>query len=525
MHRLHRRIEDLLVEGEFATQTQIEKARQISETTQMTVVDVLMDQGVIDWQTRAAILRLKSVLKSMPAALNIAAGSEAEVEWLLYHSHQISRDDFSQLLKAHPEDRQTLIQTLHNMGVLDRDRLAALSVLPEQKNEDARAEAGIRLGDLLIEHGDITRAQLDSALSEMQKTGKRLGETLVDQGALTRSKLKRSCRLQKKLVAMAFGSVMAFSHAVPAAEFTGPATGPAAGAKSRAAQTVQVAKLVDLGEGSGTIKKVLKKGYPELRHKLDKALQADLNNKLRELGLAGAAKNGSLAVTLVDVTDADNPRMASVNGDNMMYAASLPKIAILLGAFEGAKAGKLKLDKHNREQLTRMIRNSSNTAATEMYHKVGPEYLAKVLQSDSYRLYDEQHDGGLWVGKEYGKGRAWKRDPINNFSHGATAMQTARFLYMMETGQLASPEYSLQMKDMMSKPAIKHKFVKGLESNRPGSKIYRKSGSWRNYHADCAIIERDGRRYIAVAIAEAKQGGSWLSRLIVGLDDVIFSRA
>ena len=79
------------------------------------------------------------------------------------------------------------------------------------------------------------------------------------------------------------------------------------------------------------------------------------------------------------------------------------------------------------------------------------------------------------------------------------------------------------MKEILSKPAINHKFVKGLNSVHPASEIFRKSGSWRQFHADSAIVERDGRRYIAVALAEDPKGGQWLSKLIVEMDKLIFS--
>lgn len=72
------------------------------------------------------------------------------------------------------------------------------------------------------------------------------------------------------------------------------------------------------------------------------------------------------------------------------------------------------------------------------------------------------------------------------------------------------------------KSSINHKFLRGLNEGRPGSKLFRKSGSWGNYHADSAIIERNGRKYIAVALANNPMGGQWLSQLIVGLDDIIF---
>lgn len=263
--------------------------------------------------------------------------------------------------------------------------------------------------------------------------------------------------------------------------------------------------------------------YPDLSSSIDGSLQLSLKKSLNKLGLSKPASNKKLALTLVDITDEDNPKVAAVNGTEMMYAASLPKIAILLGAFERIENGTMKLDKQNRELLTRMIRNSSNSAATAMLNKVGKKYLAKLLQSPRYKLYDKSKNGGLWVGKEYGRGAAFRRDPLHNISHGATAMQVARFYYFLETNRLVSAKLTKHMKEILSKPAINHKFVKGLKSVQPASEIFRKSGSWRQFHADSAIVERDGRRYIAVALAEDPKGGQWLSKLIVEMDKLIFS--
>ena len=206
----------------------------------------------------------------------------------------------------------------------------------------------------------------------------------------------------------------------------------------------------------------------------------------------------------------------------MVYAASLPKIAILLGAFHKASAGGLDLDGDATSTLTSMIRSSSNIAATQMLERVGYDYLADLLQSEDYKLYDPERNGGLWVGKAYAKKGAWKRDPLNNLSHAATAYEVARFYYLLETGRLVSAADCQTMKEILGEPAIRHKFVRGLEEHRPGSKIYRKSGTWRSYHADSAIVEREGRRYIAVALANGAAGDEWLAALIVGMDELIY---
>ena len=254
--------------------------------------------------------------------------------------------------------------------------------------------------------------------------------------------------------------------------------------------------------------------YPSLWDSKDPVLQRKLERVIKSIGLEQAVKNKQLSLDLVDITDLKHPRVAAINGDNMVYAASLPKIAILLGAFVEIERGKMTLDQNTRQTLTDMIRYSSNHAATEMYHRVGEARLAEILQSDRYRLYDRDKNGGLWVGKEYGRAKAWKRDPLHNFSHGATAMLTARFYYMLETGRLVSEPLTNVMKEILSKPAIEHKFVKGLKEARPGAKIYRKSGSWRTWHADSAIIESGGHKFIVVALAEHPDGGKWMQKFI-----------
>jgi beta-lactamase class A len=262
----------------------------------------------------------------------------------------------------------------------------------------------------------------------------------------------------------------------------------------------------------------------ELIETCDPRLQKGLERCLAALDLDNAVDRKSLSVALVDITQPDDPRVAYINPNEMMYAASLPKIAILLGAFDKISKGQMSLDMQTQLKLIHMIRNSSNEAATDILNRVGKAYLADLLQSPRYRLYDPEKNGGLWVGKEYSKAGAWKRDPLHNLSHGATALQVARFYYMLETGQLVSPRHSRQMKSILGDPAINHKFVQGLKAVHPDSRIYRKSGTWQNYHADSAIIEHDGRRYIAVAIAKSPQGGEWLRKLIVAMDDLICQR-
>ncbi len=253
----------------------------------------------------------------------------------------------------------------------------------------------------------------------------------------------------------------------------------------------------------------------------DEKLQAELDAGLARLGLDDDARRRKLAVAFVDVTDPERPRMAAVNGDRMMYAASLPKIAVLLGAFEKIAQGKMEYDDETRELMERMTQVSDNAATTKLMHRVGKKYIARVLLSPRYRLYDPEHNGGLWVGKDYAKAGVWKRDPMNNLAHAATALQVARFYYLLYTEQLVTPKYSKEMQEVMSGRHLDHKFVRALRRLAPRMLLMRKSGSWRTFHSDSALVERGGRAYIAVALANHDEGGDWMGQLIVELDGIM----
>lgn len=254
----------------------------------------------------------------------------------------------------------------------------------------------------------------------------------------------------------------------------------------------------------------------------DPALQAGLRAILDQSPYRRLVLERRLSVALVDLSNPAAIRYAGVDDDRERYAASLPKIGILLGAFSQIEKGRISYTPELRRKMELMIRRSDNAISSELIRLVGFQNIADALRDPRHQLYDpETRGGGLWVGRGYGSGVGlWRRDPVGNISHGATARQVARFLVMMDQGMLISPWASAEMKSIMGNPQIRHKFVAGL-SSRPGSRVYRKSGTWKNWHADAALVEREGKKYVAVALAESQTGGAVLSSLILKLDDLV----
>lgn len=252
----------------------------------------------------------------------------------------------------------------------------------------------------------------------------------------------------------------------------------------------------------------------------DPALQRLVGRAVSQMGLTRLVQEGRLALSFIDLSDSA-PRYAGLNDREMMYAASLPKIAILVAGFERIREGLMPYTPGVKQMFTRLARYSSNEDASRAIHQIGFEYIAGVLTSPKYRFYDPVENGGLWLGKAYGgPSDRWKRDPLHNLSHGATSLQVARFFLMMDEGRLVSPHFSAEIKEILSEPGIHHKFVKGLDG-KPGYRIYRKSGTWRQWHSDAALVEAGGKKYIAVALVEDGRGGEILPRLIRRLDDIV----
>ena len=250
-------------------------------------------------------------------------------------------------------------------------------------------------------------------------------------------------------------------------------------------------------------------------------MKSALSSLVDDMQLDGLVESQKFAVSLVDVTDPSHPRYAGVNDNVMMYAASLPKIAVLVAGFERIREGALRYTPQMREMFERIARRSSNVDASKAIHMVGFDNIARILTSPKYKLYDPALNGGLWLGKAYGgPGDQWRRDPLHNISHGATAYQTARFFVLMSQKKLVDPAASEEIKEIMGEPEIRHKFVKGLWGV-PGVSIYRKSGTWERWHADAALVEHGSKKYIAVGLVEDQRGGAILEQLIRGLDRIV----
>ena len=274
---------------------------------------------------------------------------------------------------------------------------------------------------------------------------------------------------------------------------------------------------------------------PDSLGRPDPGLNAELAAVAAELGISGLADAGRASLALVDLTG--GPVYAGIAADSTLGAASMAKLAILLGAFAAGEAGRLELTSDLLQSLERMIRASSNPDATLAIERVGFPAIAAALEDPRYALHDPMR-GGLWVGSDYTGGKVWRREARSRQTHAASAAAVARFYVLLHRNELVSPAASAAMREMLASTTQDHKFVAGLREAAgapspragepvavPGYRILRKSGSWGPWQADSALIECAGRRYVLVCLLADRKGGERrLRRLAVAVDRLIERR-
>jgi len=246
-----------------------------------------------------------------------------------------------------------------------------------------------------------------------------------------------------------------------------------------------------------------------------------LQRKLENIDAGLRAQFGmTTEQTAVGVLDLNTLRLAMIHPDHEEYAASVPKVGILLAWFQLHPEAATNLNAETRHQLGLMAKASNNEMAAKFSRALGLKQIQAVI--NSYHLYDTNHGGGIWIGKHYGKGDERYGDPVGNNSHAATVRQLLRYFLMLEQGKLVSPAASRTMREIFDSPDIPHddiKFVKGLAGR--DVQIIRKWGTWQDWLHDSAVVTGGGRHYIIVALTKHPKGDEYLVELAKAVDDLM----
>src|SRR5260221_9839140 len=95
----------------------------------------------------------------------------------------------------------------------------------------------------------------------------------------------------------------------------------------------------------------------------------------------------------IGVLDLRTLRLAMIHPDREEYAASVPKVGILLAYFQLHPEAATNLIAEARHELGLMAKASNNEMAAKFSRELGLKRIQAVL--NSYYFYDANHGGGI----------------------------------------------------------------------------------------------------------------------------------
>ncbi len=259
-------------------------------------------------------------------------------------------------------------------------------------------------------------------------------------------------------------------------------------------------------------------GSAALQGLVDKAA-VDTIQKYRDKGL----KPTDLAITLIDLHDPKMPSIASFNGEQKIYPASVVKLFYLAAVHQWLQTGKLKDAPELRRAMKDMIVDSSNDATHFIVDVLsgvssGGELPEKELKAWAYqrnamnRYFSSLGYTNINVNQKtycedvYGRDRQFRGKDGEN-RNKLTTLATAMLLASIAEGRAVNAEHSKQMMDLLKRdfesPAggdaddQAHGFT--ALALKPGMKLWSKAGWTSTTRHDAAYVETtDGRKFVLV---------------------------
>ncbi|HXK23301.1 MAG TPA: serine hydrolase [Myxococcota bacterium] len=219
-----------------------------------------------------------------------------------------------------------------------------------------------------------------------------------------------------------------------------------------------------------------------------------------------------------------------------VYPASVVKFVYLMAAYRWQEEGRLRIDGEFDQELTQMIRNSSNQATRRVFARLTGTRPGPELPPAEYRDFSERrlsverwlstlgindlhcvnptYDGN---GDLFGRDLQFIRDPSVAGGLGGsppnrvamTAIGTAKLLALLATDRALTRTDSTVVRQRMRRDPTEQPYlaarIAGGASRLAGLEVYAKSGTWGPIYADAGIVREaaSGRQLVLVAFTEA----------------------
>jgi predicted CXXCH cytochrome family protein len=203
---MKRNIGNILLDGGFILHHDLHCALEEQKHSKELLGQVLIKQGVIKEEDFRVPLLIQEHLGSFDSAVKLAAGERQLLGTLLVNSGRITNEQLDYVVAEQKRSGEKLGETLKRLGMLTGQQLSAL--LEFQGNQDSKSVSPLRLGELLVATGQITRDQLEDALHRQTTSNKNIGDILVEAGYVHQSGIEYGVRLQKMLLKSTLAAII-----------------------------------------------------------------------------------------------------------------------------------------------------------------------------------------------------------------------------------------------------------------------------------------------------------------------------
>lgn len=223
MRTTKRLLGSILVDGEFIAPHDLEIAIERQKQTNDQLGDILVSMGVLDPRELKAVLSIQKDLTSLDDAVKVAAGVRLLLGELLLKAKKLTQAQIDLALQEQRRTGEKIGEVFVRLGFLMEHELNVLLAFQQHQGGQAPASEKLRLGEILVSTGQITREQLEDVLTRQKVSKKNIGQLLIDAGYMKPDELDYGLKLQQKLVTAALIAALSMANLFGAKEaYSGP---------------------------------------------------------------------------------------------------------------------------------------------------------------------------------------------------------------------------------------------------------------------------------------------------------------
>ena len=234
-------LDKILLDGEFVSQRDLDAAVEKQQKADGNLGEILVGMGVLDPRELDMVLSIQEDLESLNDSVKLGAGVRTRLGELLIKAKEITHEQLDNALREQKQTDERLGELLLRHGLIKDSDLQATLAFQRHLGGNDSPRGKLRLGELLVATGQITRKQLEDAIDRQKLSAKPIGELLIEAGHAQPHQIDHGLKLQEKLVVAALVATLSLATVGGVEEAY---AGTSAGGGSLGAKTAVTAQVL-----------------------------------------------------------------------------------------------------------------------------------------------------------------------------------------------------------------------------------------------------------------------------------------